>query len=212
MTAGTSRAAGSGPVRTVVKVGGGLLSQAGAFDLVTGALAAFATGRRALIVPGGGPFAAAVRELARRIKLGDEAAHWMAVLGMDQYAHALVGRIPGAELVEQPADVARALDAGAVPVLAPYHWLRTADAFPHSWGVTSDSIAAWVAGVTGASRVVLIKPARGGVPRLVDAQFLRSLPPGVDSLILTPHELDKLGDALGEGPPSREARQAGRRS
>ena len=42
----------------------------------------------------------------------------------------------------------RALSAGHVPVLAPSRWLREADPLPHAWTVTSDSIAAWVAGAS----------------------------------------------------------------
>ena len=91
----------SGVVRTVVKVGGGLLSRAGAFDRVTEALTAFTRGRRVLIVPGGGPFADAVRQMFKRIKIGDDAAHWMAVLSMDQYAYALAARIGGAVIVHE---------------------------------------------------------------------------------------------------------------
>src|SRR5207245_6040635 len=81
-------------VHTVVKVGGGLLGKAGAFELVIEALTAFVPGRRLVVVPGGGPFADAVRRMFRRIDIGEDAAHWMAVLGMDQYAHALAARIP----------------------------------------------------------------------------------------------------------------------
>ena len=35
------------------------------------------------------------------------------------------------------------------------------DALPASWGVTSDSIAAWVAGEVGAGRLVLVKGVDG---------------------------------------------------
>src|SRR5256886_3982725 len=52
--------------------------------------------------------------------IGEDAAHWMAVLGMDQYAHALTARLPGAVLVEQQAEIAAARQAGRLPVLAPY--------------------------------------------------------------------------------------------
>jgi aspartokinase-like uncharacterized kinase len=191
--------AGQRGVQTIVKVGGGLLSRAGAFELVTGALAAFGKGRRLLVVPGGGPFAEAVRELVRRVKVGEDAAHWMAVLGMDQYAHALTERTAGAVLVEQLPEVHTALDAGLVPVLAPYRWLRAADPLPHSWSATSDSVAAWVAGAVGAKRIVLIKPAKGEVSKMVDPLFLRTLPPGVDCVVLSAHELEKLGEALDPG-------------
>lgn len=192
--------AGRSGVQTIVKVGGGLLSRAGAFELVTGALAAFGRGRRLLVVPGGGPFAEAVRELVRRVKVGENAAHWMAVLGMDQYAHALTERTAGAVLVEQLPEIHAALDAGLVPVLAPYRWVRAADPLPHSWSATSDSVAAWVAGAVGAKRIVLIKPVQGEVSRMVDGLFLQTLPPGVDCVVLTAHELEKLGEALDPSP------------
>lgn len=188
--------AGRSGVETIVKVGGGLLSRAGAFELVTGALASFGKGRRLLVIPGGGPFAEAVRELVRRVKVGDEAAHWMAVLGMDQYAHALTERTAGSVLVEQLPEVHAALDAGLIPVLAPYRWLRAADPLPHSWNATSDSVAAWVAGAVNAKRIVLIKPAKGETSRLVDPLFLKTLPPGVDCVVLTAHEMEKLGEVL----------------
>src|SRR6184192_3008790 len=165
----------SGVVRTVVKVGGGLLSRAGAFDRVTEALTAFTRGRRVLIVPGGGPFADAVRQMFKRIKIGEDAAHWMAVLSMDQYAYALAARIPAAVLVHEEAEIAATIAAGRLPVLAPYRWLEAADPLPHSWEVTSDSIAAWVAGALGARRIVLIKPADRERKKLVDAYFVHAL-------------------------------------
>ena len=190
-------------VRTVVKVGGGLLSRAGAFELVTEALTAFTRGRRVVIVPGGGPFADAVRQMFKRIKIGEDAAHWMAVLSMDQYAYALAARVGGAVIVHEQADIAATIAAGRLPVLAPYRWLEAADPLPHSWEVTSDSIAAWVAGALGARRLVLIKPARGETKKLVDPLFLRTLPAGVEHLIITADDLGQLDVALDEGGGSR---------
>ena len=197
-------------VHTVLKIGGGLLGKAGAFELTIEAVTAFRPGRRLVIVPGGGPFAEAVREMFKRAKIGEDAAHWMAVLGMDQYAHALAARIPDAVLVDGAGGIAAALQAGRLPVLAPYRWLRAADPLPHSWDVTSDSIAAWFAGALGARRVVLIKPADGEHKKLVDSHFLRTLPSGVEHLIVTADDLGQLDVALGEDP-ERE-RGVGRRA
>jgi aspartokinase-like uncharacterized kinase len=196
-------------VHTVVKVGGSLLGQAGAFDAVLEALTAFRRGRRVVVVPGGGPFADAVRQMFRRVKIGEDAAHWMAVLGMDQYAHAVAARAPGAVLVEQRGEIEAAVAAGHLPVLAPYRWLKGADPLPHSWDVTSDSIAAWVAGALGARRVVLIKPAASDTRPIVDAFFIRTVPPGVEHLIVTADDLGQLDVALDEGrdaAPQRRAR------
>ena len=111
-------------VHTVLKIGGGLLGKAGAFELTIEAVTAFRRGRRLVVVPGGGPFAEAVREMFKRAKIGEDAAHWMAVLGMDQYAHALAARIPDAVLVDGAGGVAAALQAGRLPVLAPYGCAR----------------------------------------------------------------------------------------
>lgn len=185
-------------VHTILKVGGGLLARTGALDRLAGALTTFTRGRRVLVVPGGGPFAEAVRTMFRRVRISDDAAHWMAVLGQDQYAHALADRIPGTVLVEREGEIAAALAAGTLPVLAPYRWLRAADPLPHSWEVTSDSIAAWFASVLGARRVILIKPSPGNSKKVVDAQFLRTLPPGVEHTIITPDDLGQLEVALDE--------------
>src|SRR5437773_11180512 len=107
---------------------------------------------------------------------------------MDQYAHVLAARLPGAVLVEQQAEIAAARQAGRLPVLAPYRWVRTADPLPHSWEITSDSIAAWLAGALRARRIVLIKPAGGDPRTLVDPFFLRTLPPGVEHFIITAYD------------------------
>lgn len=199
-------------VHTVVKVGGGLLARAGAFELVIEALTAFRRGRRLVIVPGGGPFADAVRQMFKRVKIGEDTAHWMAILGMDQYGHALAARIPEAALVDTPALLSAALEAARLPVLAPYRWLRAADPLPHSWEVTSDSIAAWFAGALGARRVVLIKPAERSERNLVDAYFVRTLPAGVEHLIVTADDVGQLDVALREDPDRDAGRRADQRA
>ena len=199
-------------VHTVVKVGGGLLGKAGALDLVAEAVTAFRPGRRLVVLPGGGPFADAVREMFKRVKIGEDAAHWMAVLGMDQYGHALAARLPDATLVDDEAGIATALETSRLPVLAPYRWLRAADPLPHSWEVTSDSIAAWLAGQLHARRVVLIKPAHADWSKAVDSYFLRTLPRGVEHLIVTADDLGQLDVALREDPPPDRHTRGGRRA
>src|SRR5688572_13382303 len=140
---------GTPGVETVVKLGGGVLAHAAHFDAALAAIGAAARERRLLVVTGGGPFADAVRQVDRRLGLADDPAHWMAVLAMNQYAHLVVARLASGMLVEEPREIAAAIaegPVGTIPVLAPYRWLRKADPLPHAWTVSSDSIAAWVAG------------------------------------------------------------------
>lgn len=169
---------------TVVKVGGGLLAHDGALDAACAALtAAAARGARLVVIAGGGPFADTVRATDRRHGLGDDAAHWMAILAMDQYAHWLTARLPDAVLVRSPYQAGAALDAGALAVLAPGVWLRDADTLPHAWSVTSDSIAAFAAGAMDAARLVLLKPVSGPVETLVDASFASVAPVGLPVVV-----------------------------
>ena len=182
-------------VDVVVKLGGGLLVHPVHFEAVLAVIRDAASERRLLIVPGGGPFADAVRHLDRQFRLSDDAAHWMAVLAMDQYAHLVVSRLAGGLLVADPSEAAAAFGAGRLPVLAPSRWVRDADPLPHSWDVTSDSIAAWVAGVIGARHLILVKPPGAGGGS-VDECFHRTLPAHVTSAIVVADQLDALAAAM----------------
>jgi len=103
---------------------------------------------------------------------------------MDQHAHLIAARLPRGIVVTAAREAVAAIEAGSIPVLAPYQWLRDVDPLPHSWDVTSDSIAAWVAGVLGAARLVLVKPPGANGSNLVDAYFSRALPAGVTAEVL----------------------------
>jgi probable H4MPT-linked C1 transfer pathway protein len=159
---------------TVVKIGGGLLAHEGCLDSVLDVVAEAARDEPLLIVPGGGPFADAVRHQDERLALSVDATHWMAVLAMDQYAHLIASRLRSAVLVSDATGISVALETEKIPVLAPFAWLRREDPLPHSWQVTSDSIAAWIADEVGAQRLVLVKPpgASGAAPQAADADIV----------------------------------------
>jgi hypothetical protein len=115
---------------------------------------------------------------------------------MDQYAEVLLGLLANSgERVETLAEAHASMEAGRVPVLAPSRWLRHADPLPRSWDVTSDSIAAWVAGQAKADALVLIKPP-GATGQLTDAYFEQTLPPGLKCQILAADDA-RLDAALG---------------
>ncbi|MCU0620653.1 MAG: hypothetical protein MUC69_04025 [Gemmatimonadales bacterium] len=186
----------------VVKVGGALHAVPGALDDVAEALPRLASCRPVVVVPGGGPFADAVRRAQVTLAYTEATAHWMAILGMDQYAHVLAARIPGAELVEAWGALSRR-EGGGVVVFAPYRWMRDADPLPHTWEATSDSVAAVVAARLGATDLLLVKATSGTPETLADAFFPRALAPGVAARCVTTAALLALARhaAPGGAPP-----------
>jgi hypothetical protein len=124
----------------VLKIGGSL------FDSATGLLKSVAAGRQdVLIVSGGGIFADLVRDISHDEGVSDDAAHWMALLAMDQYGYFLSDGtgIPLADTI----------NGKGTRIALAYEILRKDDALPHSWEVTSDTVAAWIAYRAGARLV-----------------------------------------------------------
>jgi dihydroneopterin aldolase len=138
---------------TVVKLGGShALSPA-----LRPWVAALADCGHCVVVPGGGPFADAVRDAQPVMGFDDRAAHHMAILAMEQYACALASLDERLVLCESADAMQLALNQGRVPVWLPKQMVLAASGIPWSWDVTSDSLAAWLAGQTGAERLLLVK-------------------------------------------------------
>lgn len=175
----------------LIKIGGSLAGIDGALRRVGQRIATLAQQERWVVIPGGGPFADTVRAFADQHPLSQTAAHWMAILGMDQFAFALAEQIPGARVVDDLLGIQRAHHDKATPVLAPSRWLRAADELPHSWDVTSDSLAAYLAMLLGAERLVLVKAKAGG-RELVDGYFERALPAGMGVEIVGVEQIEEL--------------------
>lgn len=162
----------------VAKIGGSLH---GDRPRLAGWLAALLadTQRQWLIVPGGGPYADAVRRAQQAEGFDDVEAHRRALLAMACYAQDLARLAP--TLV--PAHGVAACDAAAAgrPVL----WHPSAEdalaftGLPADWRVTSDSLAHALARRVRADAVLLVKSAPAHVPEVgalaadgyVDAQL-----------------------------------------
>jgi len=127
-------------VHAVLKVGGSLISVA--LDLVRFLVEARVN---CLIIPGGGPFADTVRQF--RSSLDDTTAHWMAVRAMNQYGWFLSSACP---LITNRIN----RDRSGISVLLPFDEVYANDPLPHSWSVTSDSIAVWIAHQLGQDLVI----------------------------------------------------------
>ncbi len=143
-----------GPV--LVKLGGSLARHP--------ALAAWLTAVRdapgppgRLVVPGGGPFADAVRALEAPLGLDAATAHRCAILAMQQYGLLLAARAPGLRPVETEAELAALGRDGGAGVWLPWRLAGTAPELEPSWAVTSDSIAVWLAARLRARALVIVK-------------------------------------------------------
>jgi 5-(aminomethyl)-3-furanmethanol phosphate kinase len=84
----------------------------------------------------------------------------MAILAMEQFGWLLSDLIPDGVQCTDLASARAVAARGRTPILLPAA-LLAADPLPVSWAVTSDSIAAWVAGAASAARLVLLKPVGG---------------------------------------------------
>jgi aspartokinase-like uncharacterized kinase len=182
----------------VLKIGGGMLASPGDLAAVCASLDRLA-GRRVLLVPGGGPFADAVRQVDRQERLAPDTAHWMAIRAMDVFAEQVAARLTRAVVVETTGEISAAIRQGRLPVLAPSRWLRATDPLPHTWTVTSDSIAAWLAGEVGASELILIKPRGARGQGLTDTFFHTALPGQVRVSVLAVDDWLERGVQLAAG-------------
>ena len=174
---------------TVLKIGGAVCRDAATRRDALSAVRRLARERRVLVVPGGGVFADEVRSSQGAQGFSDDVAHWMAILAMDQMARVIAGELDGAQLIHLRSEVGAVHEAGRIPVLAPHTWIRAEDPLPHSWDITSDSIAAFIAGSLGARELVLLKPVDGSVTAMTDRGFAKSCPPGLSVRIATPATL-----------------------
>lgn len=142
------------PAPTVIKLGGSHAHS----PLLRGLLDAISRQTEpTVLVPGGGPFADAVRAAQPAMGFDDDAAHDMALLAMAQYGRALAS-LGGFPIADTLAAIEAVLARERIPVWLPWPMLRDAPEIPRSWDVTSDSLALWLAWSLGARRVVLVKP------------------------------------------------------
>jgi len=144
----------------VCKIGGSL-GRSEILSPLLRTLEALRAEHRLLVVPGGGSFADLVRTEAAVFHLGETATHWMAILAMDQYGYLLADLGQATRTVRTPTEIEDALGDGAVPILLPSTLLLGGDPLPHSWDVTSDTIAAYIAISLGADLLVLLKDVDG---------------------------------------------------
>jgi dihydroneopterin aldolase len=190
----------------VVKLGG---STAEGGELRTWIAALASAALPLVVVPGGGPFAELVRTEQKRMGFSDDAAHAMAILAMDAFGRVILdgeARLAPARSLDE---VVRVLGEGKIPVWLPSSMTIGSTDIPASWDITSDSLAAWLAGRIGAETLLLVKQtqafssedsvsdliARG----IVDPAFAAMLPGGIGLYLPGPADAAGAGRALAAG-------------
>lgn len=114
-------------------------------------------GGRVIVVPGGGAFADQAREAQAWWQFSDLAAHNMAVLGMAQTGLLMQALCPALHTASGEAELRAVLQRGHTALWLPLELLRAApDELTH-WGVSSDSLALWLAERLHAERVIVVK-------------------------------------------------------
>lgn len=147
-----------------MKVGGSLLGWPGLGPRLRNWLAAEAA-LKVLLVPGGGPATDMVRRYDATHRLGEEVSHWLALRALALNAHALATLVPGSEVVEVDGPGVWEEGSWRVGVVDAFATLEAderrdpARALPHDWDAASDSVAARVARIAGATHLVLLKSA-----------------------------------------------------
>jgi aspartokinase-like uncharacterized kinase len=122
----------------IVKVGGSLYNRIPALVPILNA-----SKRPLFIIPGGGPFA----DIVRQVPVNNDSAHWMAIAAMEQYGWFISSfGILTTDKISVPLTTS---------VLLPYRHFRLTDVLPHTWDVTSDTIAGSVAAALHVDLVLL---------------------------------------------------------
>ena len=110
-----------------------------------------------IIVPGGGPFAEAVRSIDKKFGLTPECSHDMAVMAMQQYGRMICdfnSKLPFVETTQALRE------ANSPCVWAPYSLVTTDCHYPKNWQTTSDSLSVWLAIYLQSSHLCLVKSAQ----------------------------------------------------
>ena len=136
---------------TVIKLGGSLLS-AGVLPACLDKIA-HCSGQ-VLIVPGGGVFADQVRSAQKDWGFDDLAAHRMAVLAMQQMALLFNSLKPDFVLFDRTSECCQ---MAKTAIWSPDIQELDDAGIAASWDISSDSLAAWLAGRVAANELLLVK-------------------------------------------------------
>ena len=145
----------------VVKIGGSLAEDPRQLRALCRKLGELAKKYTFIMLPGGGNFADVVRDFDRRFTLSSYVSHKMAILAMDQFGLLLSDFVPDSQVIHRLEDAADFSEVSSALIFLPSLLMLQEDPLENSWDVTSDSIAAYVAGRLHAKKLVLVTDVDG---------------------------------------------------
>lgn len=148
----------------VVKLGGSL-ADADELPAWLEAIAKAGAGK-VVLVPGGGPWADAVRAAQKREGFDDRVAHRKALGAMETFGKILCEARSELVAASSEEKIRQVLAARKIAVWLPAEMVLADASIPQSWDVTSDSLAAWLATRLDARLLVLLKSMTVAEPAL----------------------------------------------
>jgi aspartokinase-like uncharacterized kinase len=119
------------------------------------------TSAKPLLVVGGGAAADLVRRWETIHCLDSSTTHWLAIQAMEFNESLIESLLPEAVSVALQMEAERVWNQGGIALLNAFSWLKAEHeseaSLPHSWDVTSDSIAAYAAIRFRAAGLMLLK-------------------------------------------------------
>ena len=135
-------------IEWVVKIGGSLFPE----DAIEVAKAL--KGTNSLIIIGGGEFANLIRKYDNLLNLSSEVTHKTAIDSMDILAKLLNDKLAFTEISYTVEEAISISNSNKIPIMICSDILKENEPFAHSWDVTSDSIAAYIASLLDAKFLI----------------------------------------------------------
>lgn len=152
-------------MESIIKIGGSLAKDPKSLKMLCGFLPKVVGEHGILIVPGGAEFADKVREYDRMYNLSARTSHRMAIFAMNQYGMLLADLIQNSKIVQNLDEAKCSISDKKVTIILPAKLVISKNSLENSWDITSDSIAAWIAEISKAKRLVLITDVDGIFPK-----------------------------------------------
>ena len=111
-------------------------------------------GENCLFVIGGGEFANLIRKYDEEIEFSEDVTHETAIDAMDILAKLLNDKLAFTDICYTIEEAIGISDLKKIPIMVCSDILKENEPFAHSWDVTSDSIAAYIASLLNAKLLI----------------------------------------------------------